>query len=74
MATKRLKRPRDIRVAPAMAAGAGKKLWDMMDVVRMADEYEHAQATATENADLERLRDEASTYLPKPLLGPNPTY
>jgi hypothetical protein len=35
--------PQTLRVTPAMAAGVSKKLWSMVDVVKMVDAYEAAE-------------------------------
>ena len=63
-----------LRVTPAMAAGVTDKVFDVADVVRVIEEYEALPVVSeitTDNADLERLRDAADTYVPGKLRHPH---
>lgn len=55
------------RVTPAMAAGVTNKLWELSDMVRIVEEYEHASRNEVEPAgELNRLLGDADSYTRRP--------
>jgi len=58
-----------LRCTPAMAAGVTDRLWDVGDMVDVIEAWEREPdaGEATENADLERLLDDADRMVPKRL-------
>lgn len=57
-----------LRVTPAMAAGVTDRLWNVEDIVRVIDEYEakpRMPVAQGGNADLQRLKDDTSRYVPQ---------